>query len=112
MFIDEQTLNKIHANLDESVIHGTMRNCDIIPALLEVIKDTPEYEQMMASAGHAVHKACNRIDTFNDDWWSSDEADFLCAELFDICDLYAPDGYVFGSHPGDGSDYGYWKTDY
>ena len=46
MFIDELTQNKIHANLDESIIHGTLRNCDIIPALCKVIKDTPEYLQL------------------------------------------------------------------
>lgn len=112
MFIDEKTQVQIHADLDKSVIHGTMRNCDIIPALIGVIKDTPEYTQLIASAGHPIHSACSRIDMKTDNWWCTDDADYLCADLFDICDLYAPEGYCFSSHPGDGSDFGYWKHNY
>lgn len=112
MFIDELTQNKIHANLDESVIHGTLRNCDIIPALCDVIQDTPAYLQLLASSGSPIHAAMNRMEDKSDDWWNSEEATDLCQELFEVCDKYAPEGYYFGAHPGDGSDFGYWKTDY
>ena len=47
MFTDERTNNTIHANLNESVSHGTHRYCDLIPRFLEVIKDTPEYDQLI-----------------------------------------------------------------
>lgn len=103
MFTDEKTLNKIHADLDASVSHGTMRPQDLIPRFTEVIRDASEYIQMMNIV--PAHAAGN--DTA--EWWYSDEANFHLADLIDVLDSYAPDGYYFGTHPGDGSDYGYWK---
>ena len=47
MFIDERTQNRLHAVPGESISHGTMRTQDLIPAFLDVIRDTPEYVQVM-----------------------------------------------------------------
>lgn len=47
MFIDEKTRNRIHANPGESISHDTMRTRDLIPAFMDVIRDTPEYVQVM-----------------------------------------------------------------
>jgi hypothetical protein len=44
-------------------------------------------------------------------WWSSEDAQFLLESLFDELDAHAPEGYYFGAHPGDGSDYGYWANE-
>jgi hypothetical protein len=35
----------------------------------------------------------------------------LLESLFDTLDNYSPEGYYFGAHPGDGSDYGFWEMD-
>lgn len=104
MFIDEKTLHTIHAGLDASVSHGTMRPQDLIPKFTDVIRDTPEYVQIMNLV--PVHAA----DDDTAEWWHSDEAVSHLADLVDILDSYAPEGYYFGTHPGDGSDYGYWKV--
>ncbi|MCS2443096.1 hypothetical protein NXX09_24160 [Bacteroides uniformis] len=43
--------------------------------------------------------------------WNSDDAAGLLESLFDTLDSYSPEGYYFGAHLGDGSDYGFWKMD-
>jgi hypothetical protein len=40
------------------------------------------------------------------------EGDDLLEALFDTLDEFAPSGYYFGTHPGDGSDFGFWQIDY
>lgn len=38
----------------------------------------------------------------------SEKADYLNETLFNCLNDIAPDGTYFGSHPGDGSDFGFW----
>lgn len=71
---------------------------------MEVLRDTPQHLQLMN-----VIPAYASEDK-DSDWWNSEDAMILLDSLFDTLDLYAPDGYYFGAHPGDGSDYGYWKV--
>ena len=47
-----------------------------------------------------------------DERWSSYEVTCFLDELFDALNNYAPEGYYFGAHPGDGSDYGYWNEEF
>lgn len=103
MFIDEKTQNRIHANLGEGVSHGTMRCQDLIPAFMDVLRDTPEYVQLM-----------NVVPTYasedeNSDWWNSENAAMLLKLLSYTLDSYAPESYSFGEHPDDKANYGYWK---
>jgi len=35
----------------------------------------------------------------------------LYEDIFDYLNEIAPEGYYFGSHPGDGSDYGFWECE-
>jgi len=35
----------------------------------------------------------------------------LNEQIYDLMDSLAPEGYYFGSHPGDGSDFGYWENE-
>lgn len=93
---------------DKSLSHGTLRNYDLITCFLDIIDETPEYMQMLASPGSPLHPACSRIDDESDEWWESEDAKCLLEELFFVLDVYAPEGYYFGAHPGDGSDFGYW----
>ena len=104
MFTDEQTQITIHANLDETVIRATHRPQDLIPAFLYVIRDTPEYVQVMNFVPSYA------MEDDESEWWESEDAIYFLNEtLFDTLNNYAPDGYYFSSHEGDGSDYGYWK---
>lgn len=114
-FTDLRTGKVIYAPLNATLIHATMRPCDLIPAFLEAIRDTVEYVQLKL----AYTKSNTALDVINDAdatdtdaRWDSDEVSFfLNEELWEIMESYAPEGYFFGSHPGDGSDYGYWKNE-
>lgn len=105
MFTYEQTQNVINAPLNDSVSWSTLRPQDLIPAFLDVLKHTPEYVQMMNVVPSYA------IEDDDADWWDSDECSFFLNEtLFDTLNNYAPDGYYFGSHEGNGSDFGYWEV--
>ena len=110
MFTDEKTLNVIHADLDCTVIHGTHRACDLVPAFLDVIKETPEYQQIVMSNAEYLNVISDPTAVDNDERWESEDMTyFLNEELFDVLNSYAPNGYYFGANIGDGSDFGYWK---
>lgn len=97
---------------DKSLSHGTLRNYDLINCFLDLIENTPEYEQLLASPGSPVHPAQSRLfDEGRDPWWNSEEAVYLLDILLEILDSYAPEGYYFGAHPDDGSDFGYWSIE-
>ncbi len=106
MFIDEKTSIKIYANLDETVSRGTLRPYDLTDMFFAVIRDTPEYVQLMMSNTPPNHA----LDDEDAEWWEGEECAFFINEtLFDVLNMYAPDGYYFGAHIGDGSDFAYWK---
>lgn len=85
-----------------SVSHGTMRTEDLIPTFHNVLHDIdPERaERLQADIAYTVLNHSENVD-----------ADDILHELFDILDEYSPDGYYFGAHVGDGSDYGYWPIE-
>ena len=109
MFTDEQTNSTIFADLDSTVIHGTHRPADLAPVFLGVIRETPEYIQLLQAAPAIVTDPTPYND--DNDEWQSEDTSFFLDELFETLDSYAPAGYYFGAHPGDGSDYGFWKTE-
>jgi hypothetical protein len=109
MFIDEKTGIEINANLNETVIHATLRTQDLVPAFLDVISNTPEYAQILVSNIDEL-KVISEPFTDDDERWDSEYMDYFLNEvLFDALNLYAPDGFYFGSHIGDGSDFGFWE---
>lgn len=95
-----------------TISHGTMRPQDLIPAFLDALEEVhPEaYEQMMACAFGPI-PAYVQDEGDDSEWWNSDDAAWLLEELFDALNEAAPDGYYFGAHPGDGSDYGFWAIE-
>ena len=94
---------------DQSVSHATMRPQDLIPAFLDVVRDIApaHYEQiLLLPFGFVPSYALEYEDS---EWWESDECGHRLEELFDLLNEHAPEGFYFGSHPGDGSDYGFWE---
>ena len=134
------------ATTEGTVIHGTHRNQDLVPAFLRELysKDEdkarelaaliPSGLQGMAMCNHRVLEDMrdegvdstllrSLADAYfglllsnlnsNEDhaWWDSDDVMYLLEDLFDALNDHAPIGCYFGSHPGDGSDFGYWAHD-
>lgn len=92
-----------------TVIRATHRTQDLIPAFLDAVRQyaDAEYTQIMAAPFSFV-PAWVTDEGDDCDWWDSEEAGYKLEELFDILDNQAPEGYYFGAHEGDGSDFGYW----
>jgi len=88
-----------------SVSSGTMREEDLIPA----------FETVLDAAGVPYERpeAVNRLlagEALGDDDWAA-VGWYLNEELLDALNDVAPEGCYFGSHPGDGADYGFWSMD-
>lgn len=108
-FIDSDTQKQINAPLNGTLIHGTHRMCDLIPAMLEAIRDTAEYTQLSSRLPSVV---TDPSASEWDDRWQDDDVTYLHEELTDIMERYAPDGYYFGPrYLADGNDIGYWRDE-
>ena len=83
-----------------SVICGTMRTEDLIPVFLNLADEL----------GLSVDTKL-QCDTLPDNYYESEDAHYDLEQLFDALDSVAPEGCYFGSHPGDGSDYGFWPCE-
>ena len=94
-----------------TVIHGTHRPQDLIPAFLDEIRrcSPAHYEELMVLPFGPI--PAHAAEDEDADWWTSEEAGYLLEELHDILDGAAPEGYRFGAHEGDGTDFGYWPIE-
>ena len=97
-----------------SVSRATHRYQDLIPRFLEVLEALDPngyagYLDGLEDAGYPI--AYIESQTDHDEWWYSDVAWEICSELFDLLEQLAPEGYYFGSHIGDGSDFGFWTIE-
>ena len=106
-FISERTGEKIYAKLNNSLSWGTTRNEDLIPTFLDALRDTAFYAQTIVD--HVIPSYA--LDENKVEWWESETAANFLSELFDELDYHAPEGYYFGANEGDGSDFGFWKSE-
>ena len=100
-----------------SVSHATMRPEDLIPAFLDA--SAPGVLRMSKAdraTWHTLNAAWARLQA---EGAKGKSQDAFCVELghdtvehlFDLLGSYCPPYADFGSHPGDGSDYGVWLTE-
>ena len=82
---------------DQTIIHGTMRCEDLYPAFRSLLVLLDPEKASGYSEDHDLATECLR---FDETWALADDLEAL-----------APDGYYFGAHPGDGSDFGFWKLE-
>lgn len=98
------TLNNGQTTELGTVICGTMRNEDVIPALMKtaIALGLDVSDQQVS---------CTNAATFDPDEDYEDTLNEVAEELFDLLSSLCPDGYYFGAHVGDGSDYGFWQDE-
>lgn len=98
-------------NVHEGTVSwGTMRNEDLIPCFISYLR--ANWDELSVETRQGV----NAIEYALDGWGAiyyeaSEEAYSDLAWLFDALNDLAPEGYYFGAHPGDGSDYGFWEVE-
>lgn len=76
-----------------TLVHGTMRHEDVIPALVAELE---------------------RIGGYVDPTWSDFDDETgpdILNEIFDELDRQSPEGFYYGAHFGDGSDFGLWPVE-
>lgn len=94
-----------------TLIQATHRHEDLIPAFTQelfllrpsvarYLQD--EYKEVYAAL---AHPELGDLDPADQD------APELVDTLFIKLDEAAPDGYYFGAHPGNGSDFGFWEVE-
>jgi len=95
-----------------TVIHGTHRLQDLIPAFIDVLeKLAPDAHAQLMMQPFGPVPAYVMDEGDDAAWWESTDALYLLEQLHDTLNEHAPDGWYFGSHPGDGSDYGFWEQE-
>ena len=93
-----------------SLSHGTMRDQDLVKSFMDFMRENlpNEYAAIVAESENVKLVS----DSLNEPEDDSEQAGFFINEvLFETIDRYAPLGHSFNSHPGDGSDYGFWQAD-
>ena len=87
-----------------SVSSGTLRTEDLLSAFASEL-DYQLSRQPKRFARKALRQLIRDAERVDPD---SDEASDIVAELQDALEQFAPPYVYFGSHPGDGADFGYW----
>jgi len=96
---------------NQTVSRATHRPQDLVPAFMEVLKELdPVAYSAHAVAMFPLPPAYVADEGDSSEWWDSEECMDLLYCLFQELDAVAPEGFYFGAHPGDGSDYGFWEV--
>ena len=107
-----------------TIIHGTLRLQDLIPAFLSALEDRveastfepgaddPERVAAVGQAQEAMGEIEARVpEDDSDPYWDSEEAYWDYDSLSDWLSEFAPDGCYFGTLEGDASDFGFWPLE-
>lgn len=105
MITDEKTQNKLYADTD-TVLFTLDDKAEAVHKMMEIIKDTPEYLQLMN------HLPAHAQDDPKTDWWRTEDADYLLADLLHVVELYTPKGFIFGPISSRTYGFGYGNREF
>lgn len=94
-----------------TVCKGSFRLQDILPAFMEKLHCFHEGMYTKLTQKYEPEGFIPR-DAEGEDghiWWESVQAIERRIEIEDVLNSLAPEGFYFGSHPGNDSDFGYWR---
>jgi hypothetical protein len=89
-----------------SVSTGTLRPEDLIPTFISELRRQKPLARRHRRLVREINARMNA-----EDYFTLEDADFDLEELTEALNEYAPPGFYFGSHPGDGADFGYWLSE-
>lgn len=111
--------------------HSTLRSVDLLPRFTadlalayELLKSQYAkqnktflpHEERLVSNALSLANECESFHLINYNGYDTDypaelqeEAQNLIQDCIEYLNQIAPEGYYFGSHPGDGADFGYWQ---
>jgi hypothetical protein len=92
-----------------TIIHGTLRSQDLLRAFADEYKRVLPFNSFnMADEAYACADDCD-----NDPESELAQCDHdIIEDLVDALNTIASrEGFYFGAHPGDGSDFGYWSQE-
>ncbi len=81
MITDERTQNKLYADT-ETTLFRLENKPEAVSRIMEIIRDTPEYVQLMHSLPTYAEEDRQAA------WWQGKESDSLLAELLHVLELY------------------------
>ena len=104
-----------------SISSGTLRNKDLIPRFIEVLDSLKEEESLSkwpnATRYADIDDALSDIEEEKqlmgeEDFYNNEASDYILNEILpNLLEEYAPPGHYFGSHPGDGANFGFWECE-
>lgn len=98
-----------------TLIHGTLRPQDLVPVFLDELRrlDRARFDEyVQANPGMLPGEIpASAIESNSDPWWDTESVTWALDSLFDTLGEYSPEGYYFGTHEGDGADFGWWPVD-
>jgi hypothetical protein len=89
-----------------SLSEATMRPEDLIPCFIYAIRQIDPDNKPLMDSMHELEVVIQ-----DELYFESEDCQYDLDYLFDTLNELAPEGYYFGSHPGDGSDYGFWECE-
>jgi hypothetical protein len=98
--------------VSNSISHGTLRQEDLIPtftATLKLLAPEPTIREadLIAEAEGWADTPADLLDSA----LHAENGGYILNELTDALDNLAPEGFYFGAHEGDGSDFGFWRIE-